>query len=96
MIQYERIDISEEIDFGKTNSSNKCMICHYWYFDAGFKYQPYVCNGCRDFNMIVQNLSGFFIVTVKNIDYRCYIVDVNKKSAVNLLNNSVLGDKGVL
>ena len=39
MIQYERIDISEEIDFNKANKSVECMICHYWYFkDAGFKY----------------------------------------------------------
>ena len=46
--------------------------------------------------MVVQNLSDFFIVTVKNVDYGCYIVDVNKNDAVNLLNNSYLGDKGVL
>ena len=42
MIQYERIDISEEIDFNKAIDSKQCMICHYWYFDAGFKYQPQV------------------------------------------------------
>ena len=72
------------------------MICHYWYFDTGFKYQPYVCNACHDFNMTAQNLSDFFIVTVKNADYRCYIVGVNKNNAINLLNNSVLADKGVL
>ena len=96
MIQYERIDISEGIDFDKTNSSKECIICHYWYFDAGFKYQPYVCNGCHDFNMIVQNLSNFVIVTVKNVDYRCYIVGTDKKSAISLLNNSVLNNKGVL
>ena len=39
MIQYERIDNSEEIDFNKTNKSVEFMICHYWYFkDIGFKY----------------------------------------------------------
>ena len=54
MLQYERIDISEGIDFGKTNKSVECMICHYCYFkDIGFKYQSYVCNGCHDFSMIV-------------------------------------------
>ena len=42
MLQYERIDISEGIDFDKTNKSVECMICHYWYFkDIRFKYQPY-------------------------------------------------------
>ena len=48
MIQYERIDINEIIDFNKTASSKKCTICHYWYFADGFKYQPYVCNGYHD------------------------------------------------
>ena len=92
MIQYERIDISKGIDF---NKSLECMICDYWYFkDVGFKYQPYVCNGCHDFNMIVQNLSDFFIATVKGVDYSCYIVGMNKNDANDLLNNSVLGDKG--
>ena len=72
------------------------MICHYWYFNTGFKYQPYVCNTCHNFNMTVQNLSYFFIVTVKNVDYRCYIVGVNKNDVINLLNNSVLANMGVL
>ena len=60
MLQYERIDISEGSDFDKTNKSVECMICHYWYFKSvGFKYQPYVCNGCHNFNMIVQNLDDY-------------------------------------
>ena len=46
--------------------------------------------------MIVQNLSDFFIVTVKNVDCRCYIVGIDKKDAISLLNNSVLNNKGVL
>ena len=96
MIQYKRIDISEEIDFNKTIGSKECMICHYWYFDTRFKCQPYVCNACHDFNMTVQNLSDFFIVTMESVDYKCYIVGVNENDAINLLYNSVLRDKGVL
>ena len=97
MTQYERIVISKEIDFNKTSKSLECMICHYWYFkDIGFKYQPYVCNGCHDFSMIVQNLSDFLILKIKNVGYRCYLVGINKKDAISLLNNSVLNDKGVL
>ena len=49
--------------------------------------KPYVCNGCHDFSMCVQNLSDFFIVTIKNVDYRVYIVGVDKKAAIYLLNN---------
>ena len=55
MLQYERIDILEGINSDKTNKSRECIICHYWHFrDIGFKYQPYVCNGCHDFSMIIQ------------------------------------------
>ena len=97
MLQYERIDISEGSDFDKTNKSVECMICHYWYFKSvGFKYQPYVCNGCHNFNMIVQNLDDFMILKVKDVDYRCCVVGMNKKDAISLLNNSVLDNKGML
>ena len=72
------------------------MICHYWYFSDEFKYQPYVSYGCHDFSMSVQNLNEFFIVTVKNIDYRVYVVGVDKKAAIYVLNNSVLADEGVI
>ena len=29
MLKYDRIDISESIDFDKINKSVECMICHY-------------------------------------------------------------------
>ena len=33
MLEYDRIDISEEIDVNKSNyKSKECDICHYWYF----------------------------------------------------------------
>ena len=96
MISYERIDKSDNIDFNKSENSKECMICHYFYFSDGFKYKPYVCNSCHDFSMPVQNLSDFFIVTVKSIDYRVYIANVDKKAAIYLLNNSILSDKGVI
>ena len=96
MLQYERIDISEGIDFDKINKSVECMICHYWYFkDIGFKYQPHFCNGCHDFSMIVQKLDDFVILKVIGVGYRCYVVNMNKNDAVSLLNNSVLDNTGV-
>ena len=49
MLECDRIDISEGIDVNKTNASKECDICHNWYFkDIGFKYEPYLCNGCHD------------------------------------------------
>ena len=49
MLEYERIDISKEIDINKTIKSKECKIWHYWYFKViDFKYEPYLCNGCHD------------------------------------------------
>ena len=96
MISYERIDKSEGIDFDKGENSIKCVICHYCYFKDGFKYQPYVCNASHYFSMAVQNLSDFFVVTIKNVDYRVYITGVDKKAAVFISKNSDLSDRGVL
>ena len=96
MIFYERIDKSEFIDFNKKSGSKECMICHYWYFSDGFKYQPYVCNRYHDFSMGVQNLNDFFFLTIKNIDYGVYITGVDKKAAVFTLKNSDLSNKGIL
>ena len=97
MFSYERIGCSEFIDFNKSKENIKCMICGYYYFkDIGFKYKPYVCNECHDISMTVMNLSDFFILNIKGVDYRVNISGIVKKEAVNILNNSVLGNKGVL
>ena len=71
MLQCEKIDIHEGIDFDK---SIECMICHYWYFkDIGFKCQPYVFNKCHDLSMVVYDLKDvmIFLKKVLIIDVEC-------------------------
>ena len=59
MLEYYRIDISEEIDINETNASKECDICHYWYFlDKSFKYEPYICNDCHDLEQKAMNFNG--------------------------------------
>ena len=49
MLQYEKIDTSEEIVVNKTIASKECELCHYWFFkDVGFKSEEHVCNRCHD------------------------------------------------
>ena len=97
MLQYERIDVSEEIDLNKSDKPKDCMICYYWYFkDIGYKYEPHVCNGCHDLSMVVYNLNDFMILNIKGVDSRCYVLDMSKNDAITLLNNSVLDNKEVL
>ena len=97
MLQYERIDVSEGIDLNKSDKSKECMICHYWYFkNIDYKYQANVCNKCHDFSMVVYDLKDFMVLNIKGVDYRCYIFNMNKNDAINLLNNSLLDNKGVI
>ena len=53
-------DISKELiqakelltDLAKSNKSKECMICQYWFFNQGFKFQGLVCNGCHDLKIL--------------------------------------------
>ena len=46
--------------------------------------------------MKIMELSDFFILNVGGNDNRVYIRNIDKEEAVNILNNSELGEKGVL
>ena len=98
MLEYDSIDISEGIDVNKTNLLREYDICHYWYFkDAGFKYEPYLCNGCHDVMQKATSFNNIAIVYVKGNPYRINFWYMSKHDAINILNGSNLVDKtGVL
>ena len=49
ILEYDRIDISEGIDFNGANGTRECIICHYWYFlNINFRFRLKVCDGCHD------------------------------------------------
>ena len=73
MLEYARIDISEGIDFKKTNASKECKIYYYWYFkDIAFKYKPHLCNGCHGLIQISVSFNNITIVYVKGSAYRIH------------------------
>ena len=74
MLYRNRIDISEGFDHLKNNRSEECMICHYWVFNHGFKYQDFVRNVCYDLTVLCLNMSDVVIITVKDVDYNCIII----------------------
>ena len=94
MLEYERIDISEVIDVNKTNLSKECDICHYWYFEnIGFKYEPYLCNGCHDLMQKDMSLNSIAIAYVKGSAYRINFWYMSKGDAIDIMNDSNLADK---
>ena len=71
MVEHDRIDMLEGIDVNKTYVSKETDICHYWYFkDIGFKYEPYLCNGCHDLMQKAMSFNNIAIVYVKGNAYR--------------------------
>ena len=71
MLEYDRIDISEDIDVNKTSLLKECNICHYWYFkDIGFKYERYLYNDCYDLMQKVMSFINVATVYVKGNAYR--------------------------
>ena len=67
-----------------------CDLSLFLFFNHGFKFQDYVCNGCHDLTMLSVNISDIAIIIVKNFDYRCIIHSISKSDAINLSKNSVL------
>ena len=46
--------------------------------------------------MTAYELKNIAILTLKGIDYRCILWSISRNEAVEVLNDSVLEDKGVL
>ena len=66
------------------------------FFNQEFKYQDSVCNGCYDLTILYLNISDIPSISVKNVDYCCIIHNISKSEAINLLENSVLEDRGYI
>ena len=67
MLQYEKIDVSEGIDFNKSIKSNPCVLFHY------YKFQPCACNKWHDLSMMVYDLDDLMILNIKGVDYKCFM-----------------------
>ena len=72
------------------------MFCNYWFFNYGFKFQNYICNGSHYLTILCLNISVIAIIVVKNVDYHCTIHDINKSEAINLLENPALENCGYM
>ena len=94
MLEYDRIDISEGIDFNETNLLKECDACHYWYLkDIGFKYEPYRCNRCNKLMQKAMSFNNIAIAYVKRSAYRIHFWNMSKDDAINIMNSSNLVGK---
>ena len=72
------------------------MICYYLLLNHGFKFEDSVCNGCHDLTMSSVNIIDTTIITIKSVDYRCIIHNINQSEAINLFKHSGLENRGYI
>ena len=61
--------------------------------NKGFKYEPYLCNGCHDLMQKAMNFNYVPIVSIKKSDYRIHFGHMSKDDAISIMNNSSLNEK---
>ena len=68
---YDRMDVSEGIDYNKTGGSCECVFCHYWYFlGINFRFQWKVFHGCHDMTQKSMSFDDVMTITIKGEEYR--------------------------
>ena len=99
MLEYDRIDNSEDIDSTRNKLvSRKCWMCHFWFFtDKNFNFDKRLCDGCHDMNMKAVSINNLAIAYVGDKAYRINFAFMSKDEAINLIKNSAIMDKrGIL
>ena len=82
MLEYERIDVFEEIDVNKTNGLRECIIYHFWCFlEINFKFQPEVCHGCQDLMQKAMIFNDVAVVFVKANDNRIHFLYMSREKS---------------
>ena len=93
MLEYDRNDISEDIDIKKCKeTSRECNLCKFYYFlDKNFNYGPYLCNGCYDMSLKAVSMKNLAFHNGNH--YRVNFAFISKKDAYNLIKNAAIIDK---
>ena len=65
MLYYDRIDLNEGTDVAKSNNSEKCIVCNYWFFNHGLQFQNSVCNCCHELMMLCLNIATLLLSLLK-------------------------------
>ena len=83
MLECDRVDISEGIDINKTNKSQECMFCHYWYFlNKDFSSGLYLCDGCYNIVQRSADFKNIAIAHIKESAYRIYFLCMSKHELI--------------
>lgn len=94
MLYYLRIEVSECTDVNKKSVSNRCIICHYWFFsDKEFTFQLSLCDGCHKVLMMAMYLNDSAVLNICAIDYLCIINGTGKGESRDLFKKNACSSK---
>ena len=84
MIQLDRIGDSEGIYLDKTDKSKEWKICHYNFFDDGFKSNSKICNRC---DWKIKSFGNFAIIHVNDFCYRFFMFDRTEEDVTEFIKD---------
>ena len=82
IIQLEKIEDSEGIDIDKTDKSKERKVCHYNYFDNGFKSDLKICNRC---DWEIKSFGEFPIITANDVGCRFLMLDMTEEDLIEFI-----------
>lgn len=51
-----------------------------------YRFESFFCNSCYDVLMMSINIDSIVILNIHDVDYRCIIVRISKREAINFIN----------
>ena len=51
-----------------------------------YRFESFFCNSCYDVLMMSINIDSIGILNIHDVDYRCIIVRISKREAINFIN----------
>ena len=68
----------------KTDKSKECQICHYNYFDNGFKSDSKSSNRC---DCRIKYFGNFAVITVNDFSYRFFMFDMTEEDVIEFIKD---------
>ena len=70
MLEYYKIDVSDNIGTNKTNVDVSVFFCHYWHFlNEIFRFPQKMCDVFHDTTKLFTSVDDTVLITVKTHDY---------------------------
>ena len=85
IVYFNRIEVSQGINFKKTSESKERNICQYRYLLNSLRLQPTIGKRCNDLLIMSVEINDIAILNIRRVDFHCIISGISKDMATNLM-----------